>query len=155
MAFDWLSGVKDIAELIASLGNLVKNNRATKDLLIRELKINLKAFETAQKSKMIDYDRLLELLKNTQIKKAREERFTFQTIKRGSLEDTHIKDSRNSRYMGKNCEWLFKNIDEKIEDLVNQKKYHGSLNQIENANIPLQFSNLFYKMKLLADFLRE
>lgn len=155
MAFDWLSGVKDIAELITSLGNLVKNNRATKDLLIRELKINLKAFETAQKSKMIDYDRLLELLKNTQIKKAREERFTFQTIKRGSLEDTHIKDSRNSRYMGKNCEWLFKNIDEKIEDLVNQKKYHGSLNQIENANIPLQFSNLFYKMKLLADFLRE
>jgi uncharacterized protein YqeY len=155
MPFDWLSGVKDIAELISSLGSLVKNNRARKDLLIRELKINLKAFETAQKSKKVDYDKLLELLSNIHIKKAREDRFTFQTIKRGTLENTHIRDNRNSRYMGKNCEWLFKNIDEKIEDLLNQKKYHGSLNLIENANIPLQFSNLFYKMKLLADFLRE
>jgi hypothetical protein len=155
MAFDWLSSVKDITELIASLGNLVKNNRATKDLLIRELRINLMAFETAQKSTKIDYDKLLELLSNVHIKKAREAHFTFQTIKRGALEDTHIKENRNTRYTGKNCEWLFKNIDEKIEDLVNQKKYHGSLNSIENANIPLQFSNLFFKMKLLADFIRE
>jgi len=155
MAFDWLSGVKDLAELISSLGNLVKNNRATKDLLIRELKINLSAFETAQKTKKIDYDKLLDLLTNSNIKKARENRFTFQTIHRGTLQETHIKDTRNNRYMGKNCEWLFKNIDEKIEDLIVQRKYHGSLNQIENTNIPLQFSNLFYKMKLLADFIRE
>jgi hypothetical protein len=155
MAFDWLSSVKGIAEIITSLGGLIKNNRATRDLLIRELSINIKAFKTTQKVKKIDYDKLLELLSNERIKKAREDRFTFQTIKKGSLEHTHIKDNRNSRYMGKSCEWLFKNIDEKIEDLKNQKKYHGSLNHIESVNIPLQFSNLFYKMKLLADFIRE
>jgi hypothetical protein len=155
MAFEWLSSVKDIAELISSLGNLVKNNRATRDLLIRELSINIKAFNTARKSKKVDYDRLLDLLSNDHIKKARENRFTFMTIKKGTLQETHIRDNRNSRYMGKTTEWLFKNIDEKIEDLKNQKKYHGSLNQIDKANIPLQFSNLFYKMKVLADFIRE
>ena len=115
MAFDWLSGVKDITELMSGLGNLVKNNRAIKDLLIRELRINIKAFKTAQLSKKIDYDKLLDLLKNEHIKKARESRFTFQTIKRGTLEDSHIRDNRNNRYIGKNCEWLFKNIDELLK----------------------------------------
>ena len=37
----------------------MKNNRATKDLLIRELKLNIKSFEKAQKTKIIDYDKLL------------------------------------------------------------------------------------------------
>lgn len=155
MAFDWLSGVKDLARLISSLGNLVKNNRAMRDLLIRELTLNIRAFHTAQKSKEIDYDKLLGLLSNEQIKKARENRFTFGTIKKGIIETTHIIDNRNTRYMGKDCEWLFKNIDEKIEDLNIQKKYHGSLNKAEGSNIPLQFSNLLYKMKLLADFIRS
>jgi hypothetical protein len=155
MAFDWLSGVKDLAGIISSLGNLVKNNRAMRDLLIRELTLNIKAFQTAQRSKHIDYDKLLDLLTNMQIKKARENRFTFGTIKKGTIETTHIIDNRNTRYMGKNCEWLFKNIDEKIEELMIQRKYHGSLNKVEGTNISLQFSNLLYKMKLLADFIRS
>lgn len=155
MAFEWLSGVKDIAGLIASLGKLIKYNRATGDLLIRELKINISAFRAAQKSKKINYDKLLDLLNNEQIKKARQDRFTFGTIKAGVIMEKHIRDERNSRFAGKDCAWLFKNIDEKIEDLKNQKKYHESLNNIESSNIPLQFSNLFYKMKLLAEFIRE
>jgi hypothetical protein len=155
MAIEWLSGVKNITDLVASLSGLVKNNRATRDLLIRELKLNIKAFDTAQKSKKIDYDKLLSLLNNERIKKAREEKFSFQTVKKGVLEHPHIKDSRNSKYTGKSCEWLFKNIDEKIEDLRIQKAYHGSLLIIRESNIPLQFSNLFYKMKLLAEFIKE
>jgi len=155
MAWEWLSSIKDIAGIVASLGEVIKNNRATKDLLLRELKLNIKAFETAQKNKKIDYERLLELLKNERIQKARESRYTFSTIKRGNIESKHIKDDRNKRYVGKNCEWLFKNIDEKIDDFRNQKQYHGSLNGVEKTSIALQFSNLFYKMKLLADFINE
>jgi hypothetical protein len=109
MAWEWLASIKDIAEILGSLGELVKNNRAKKDLLIRELKLNIKAFETAQKNKIINYDKLLELLKNEQIQKARETRYTFSTIKRGNIESRDIKDNRNKRYEGKNCEWLFKN----------------------------------------------
>ena len=37
----------------------MKNNRATKDLLIRELKLNIMSFEKAEKTKTIEYDKLL------------------------------------------------------------------------------------------------
>jgi len=154
MAWSWLAGIKNIADIVSSLGELVKSNRATRDLLIRELKLNIKAFETAQKSKKVDYDRLLSLLKNERIQKAREARFAFSTIKRGTIEAHHIRYERNGRYLGKDCAWLFKSIDEKIEDLRNQKQYHGSLHQIERSSMGLQFSNLFFKMKLLAEFIR-
>lgn len=155
MAWEWLTGIKNITEIVSSLGELVKNNRAAKDLLLRELKLNLKAFETAQKSDSINYDKLLELLTNDQIRKARETKFVFSTIKKGSIETRHIRDDRNKRYTGKTCEWLFKNIDEKIEDLRNQKKYHGSLEKTDKAGLALQFSNLFYKMKLLSEFINS
>ena len=97
MAFEWLSSIKNITEIVGLLGELAQNNRATKDLLIRELRLNLKAFETAQKNKNINYDKLLLLLKNERIQKARESRFTFQTLKKGVIESKHIKDDRNKR----------------------------------------------------------
>lgn len=51
MAIEWLSILKSVPELLSGLGSLVKNNRATKDSLIRELRLNIKAFETASKTK--------------------------------------------------------------------------------------------------------
>lgn len=153
MGFDWLTLVRELPDLIGDLGVLIKNNRALKDQLIRELKLNLKAFETAQKGKSINFDKLLSLLKNEQIQIARKQRFSFNTIKSGEVTLKHIHNDRNKKYVGKTCDWLFKNIDEKIEDLRIQQQYHGSLSQIENSNIALQFSNLLYKLKLLADFI--
>ncbi len=155
MITNWLSGIKDISGLLSGLSSLIKNNRATKDLVLRELKLNIKAFETAQKSIDINYDKLLDLLTNDRIKKARENRFTFSTIKKGKIRKRSIKDSRNKRYIGKDCEWLFKNIDEKIEDLRHQKSYFGTLKKAKKSNIPLQFSNLFFKLKLLAEFIND
>lgn len=153
MAQNWLSSIKNISGLVSGLSEVIKNNRASKDLLLRELKLNIKAFETAQKKTPIDYDRLLNLLKNERIKKAREDRFVFASIKKGSIKKANIRDARNNRYLGKDCEWLFKSIDEKIEDLRNQKIYFDSFNLAEKSNIPLQFSNLFFKLKLLAEFI--
>ena len=155
MAFGWLSSIKEISEIISGLSSIIKNNNATKDLLLRELRLNIKAFETARKSKITNYDNLLSLLKNEKIKAAREKKFNFSKIKHGEIHSHHIYNDRNKKYLGKNCEWLFKNIDEKIEDLRNQKNYFGSLNKIDKTNVALQFSNLFYKMKLLADFIRN
>ena len=154
MAIEWLSILKSVPELLSGLGSLVKNNRATKDALIRELRLNIKAFETASKNKKINFDKLVDLLHNEAIQTARKERFTFNSIKVGKIEETDIYDKRNLRFAGKDCNWLFKNIDEKIEDLRIQKNYNDSLNNLENSNISLQFSNLFYKLKLLADYIQ-
>lgn len=150
---DWLSSIKNIPEILSSLGSMIKNNRATKDLLIRELRLNIKAFETARKTKKINFDKLLDLLHNETIQTARKERFLFNTIKPGKIEPSDVRDERNLRYVGKDCNWLFKNIDEKIEDLRIQKSYNNSLNDVKESNISLQFSNLFYKLKLLAEYI--
>ena len=46
-------------------------------------------------------------------------------------------------------------IDEKIEELKNIKKMNkGSVENVKN-NISLMMSNLYYRMKLLADFIRS
>jgi len=54
-----------------------------------------------------------------------------------------------------NAERLTDKIDEKIEELKNIKKMNG--NSVEKAknNISLMLSNLYYRMKLLADFIQS
>ena len=153
MTVEWLPSIGDISGLVTGIGKLIKSKRATKDLILRELRLNIKAFQTAKKSDTINYDGLLDLLKNEQIKKARASNFSFNVIKRGKLKKSHVRDSRNFKYIGKDCNWLFKNIDEKIEDLQNQRTYFKSLHKAKKSNIGLQFSNLFYKLKLLAEFI--
>ena len=78
----------------------------------------------SKKSKKIDYDKLLALLENERIKQARESSFTFKTIKAGTILEKHTVDKRNKKYIGKDCQWLFKNIDEKIK-----------INKINSENI--------------------
>ena len=53
MPIDWISTLKNIPEIVSGLGTLIKNNRATKDALLRELRLNIKAFKTAQKTNKI------------------------------------------------------------------------------------------------------
>jgi archaellum component FlaC len=46
-------------------------------------------------------------------------------------------------------------IDEKIEELKNIKKMNkGTVENVKN-NISLMMSNLYYRMKLMADFIRS
>lgn len=154
MAIEWLTLVKELPGLIKDLGGLITSSNATKKLLLSELKLNLKQFDNARKTDT-SYDNLIDILSNEIIADARRKGFVFKTIKLGKVEDKHIKDDRNKKYKGKDCEWLFINIDDKIKELKDLKKlrktYEGNL----KLNIPLQFSNLFYKMKLLTDFINS
>ena len=152
MAFEWIPIIKEINTLIKDLGGLAKTNNKTRDLLIRELKLNIKSFDEAYKSK-INFDKMAELLSNDEIKKAREAGFSFNKIKSGTVKAVHIKDERNKRYESKDCDWLFKNVDEKIEEIKRLKQYHNTLEGHGHLNISLKFSNLFFKLKLLADFI--
>jgi hypothetical protein len=122
--------------------------------LLSEVELNLKQFQNAYKTKAT-YDQLIEVLSNTRITKAREDAFIFSTIKAGKIKESHIKDPRNKRYVGEDCEWLFINIADKIEELKGLKKMNGTLEGITTMNVPLQFSNLFYKLKLLVTFVKS
>jgi hypothetical protein len=154
MAITWFAAVKEVSGLFKDIGGLVTRSNATKKLLLSEVELNLKQFQNAYKTKAT-YDQLIEVLSNTRITKAREDAFIFSTIKAGKIKESHIKDPRNKRYVGEDCEWLFINIADKIEELKGLKKMNGTLEGITTMNVPLQFSNLFYKLKLLVTFVKS
>jgi hypothetical protein len=152
MDFSWLS-LLPIGEVYSDLGRLIKYNSAHKDLLIRELRRNIKAFKLAKRSRFVDYDALLSLMRTQAFENALHDRFPFSKVKRGKIESKHVFDKRNHRYIGKSADWMFKNIDAKINELNDLKTQVGSLRNAESTNTALHFTNLFYKMKLLSDFI--
>ena len=80
--------------------------------------------------------------------------FKFKKLKAGTIEPYHIYDERNRKYTGWDAEKLIDKIDEKIEELKNILKMNGGkLDGVKN-NISLMLSNLYYRMKLLADFIK-
>ena len=64
-------------------------------------------------------------------------------------------DERNKKYTGWDAEKLVDKIDEKIEELKNIKKMNNASVENVKNNITLMLSNLYYRMKLLADFIRS
>ena len=153
MALEWIVIFKELPKLIKDLGGLINNSRATKNLLLSELKNNLKQFENAKKVSLT-YDELIKILSNEKIIEASRTGFVFSLIKIGKVQHKHIKDNRNNRYKGKDCEWLFVSISEKIDELKKLQSQR-SLNNLKELNIGRQLSNLLYKMKLLTQFLNN
>jgi hypothetical protein len=152
MDLSWLTFLP-ISQVYADLGRLIKYNSAHKDWLLRELRRNIKAFKSAQRSTFIDYDKLLTLMQTQAFENAIADRYPFSKVKRGRIEAKHVFDKRNVRYIGKSAGWMFKNIDGKITELRDLQSLVGKLNSANGTNIALHFTNLFYKMKLLADFI--
>ena len=75
-------------------------------------------------------------------------------LKKGAIQPTQIFDERNKKYSGWTAEKLIEKIDEKIVELKNIKKMNsGSVKNTRN-NISLMMGNLYFRMKLLADFIR-
>ena len=98
---------------------------------------------------------MIDLLSNEAIKEAIKNNFRFKKIKTGNIEPRHVFDERNKKYIGWNTERLIDKIDEKIEELKNIKKMNGnSVEKVKN-NISLMLSNLYYRMKLIADFIKN
>jgi hypothetical protein len=122
--------------------------------VIRELRDNLNIFSNAYKNNNSP-DVMIDLLSNEAIKEAIKNNFRFKKIKAGTIEPYHVFDDRNKKYIGWNVEKLVDKIDEKIEELKIIKKMNGnSVRKVKN-NISLMLSNLYYRMKLLADFIKD
>lgn len=152
MDWSWLAALP-IAEVYSDLGRLIKYNSAHKDMLVRELRRNIKAFKSAKRSRSIDYDKLLDLMRTEAFENALADKYPFSKVKKGKIEAKHVFDKRNQRYIGKTAGWMFKNIESKITELHDLKAQVGSLRYAQNTNVALHFTNLFFKMKLLADFI--
>ena len=155
MNMEWIKlSIAPVKDLISFLHTKSKTNDVVKRQLFIELRDNLNVFSNGFLNES-PYDIIIDLLSNSAIQQAIKENFSFKKLKPGVLEDRHIKDDRNKKYKGWTAEKLIDKIDEKITELKNIKKLNnGSVTKAKN-NIPMMMSNLYFRMKLLADFIRS
>ena len=154
MQLEWLkTGIAPLKDLLTFLNNESKTSDVIKKQVIRELRNNLNIFHNAFLNE-VKPDVMIDLLSNEAIKEAIKNNFKFKKIKAGDIEPYHVFDDRNKKYIGWDAERLIDKIDEKIEELRNIKKMNGgSVEKVKN-NLSLMLSNLYYRMKLLADFIK-
>ena len=155
MEWEWLkTGIGPLKDLVTFLNKESKTSDIIKKQVIRELRNNLNIFHNGFMNN-ISQDTLIEMLTNEMNKEAIKSNFKFKKLKPGKIEPYHIYEERNKKYAGWDAEKLVDKIDEKIEELKNIKKMNGgSVTTVKN-NISLMLSNLYYRMKLLADFIRS
>ena len=154
MEWEWLkTGIGPLKDLLTFLNKESKTSDVLKKQLIRELRNNLNIFSNAFRNN-VSADVIIELLSNDAIKEAIKNNFKFRKLKPGRIEPYHIFDERNRRYRGWDAEKLMDKIDEKIEELKNIKKMNGGSVAKAKNDISKTLSNLFYRMKLMADFIK-
>ena len=151
---EWLkTGIGPLKDLLAFLNKESKTSDMLKKQLIRELRNNLNIFNNAFRNE-VSADVIIDLLSNDAFKEAIKNNFSFKKLKAGDIEPYHILDERNRRYQGWDAEKLTDKIDEKREELKNIKKMNGGSVEKAKNDISKMLSNLFYRMKLLADFIK-
>jgi hypothetical protein len=154
MTLDWLkTGIGPLKDLLTFLTKEGKTNDVLKKQIIRELRNNLNIFHNAFLNN-VAADIMIDMLSNESIKKGVEENFKFKKLKPGTIEPYHVQDDRNKKYIGWDADKLTDKIDEKIEELKNIKKMNGGSVESVKNNVSLMLSNLYYRMKLLADFIK-
>jgi hypothetical protein len=155
MNMEWIkTGITPLKELIAYLNKKSQTNDVVKKRLLMELRNNLNLFKNGFLNRT-PYDNVIDLLSNDAIQEAVKSNFPFRKLKGGVVLRQHISEERNKKYQGWTAEQLVDKIDEKIVELKNIKKLNGgSIKKVRN-NIPLMMSNLYYRLKLLAEFIRS
>ena len=155
MTWSWLSSTAaPLQQLVGFLQKQSKTNDIQKKQVIMELRDNLNLFREAL-YQPISYDQLIDLLSNEAYRQAVKENFPFRKLKSGKIEKKHIRDERNLRYLGWTADKLMDKIEEKIQALKNLKKLHGGSVASQGSRVSLKVSNLYFRMKLMADFIYD
>jgi hypothetical protein len=154
MQLEWLkTGIGPLKDILTFLNKEGKTNDILKRQVLRELRNNLNIFHNAYLNG-VSPDIMIDMLANTAINEAMKANFKFRKLKAGTIEPYHVFNDRNKKYIGWDAEKLIDKIDEKIEELrIIKKMNNGSVENVKN-NTSLMLSNLYYRMKLLADFIK-
>ena len=152
---EWFTtGIEPLKDLISFLQKKSVTNDVHKRQVIRELQNNLNIFKNGFINNSSN-DVMIDLLSNEAMKEAIAVNFKYKKLKAGAIEPYHIYDERNRRYQGWTAEKLADKIDEKVEELKAIQKMNGGSVEKTKNNISLMMSNLYFRMKLLADFIRD
>jgi hypothetical protein len=146
------TGIGPLKDLLTFLNKESKTSDVHKKQVIRELRDNLNIFHNGFKNE-VSPDVIIDMLSNDAYKEAIKNNFKFKKLKAGDIEPYHIKDDRNKRYLGWTAEKLMDKIDEKIVELKNIKKMNKDSVATVKNDIQRMLTNLFYRMKLMGDFM--
>jgi hypothetical protein len=151
---EWLNtSLVPLKDLLDFLYKKSKTNDVHKKQVIIELRDNLNVFKNGFFNQS-PYDTMIDLLSREAVQAAIRENFNFKKLHGGTIRISVIFEERNKKYAGWTAEKLVDKIDEKIVELKNIKKMNqGSVKDVRN-NISLMMSNLYFRMKLLADFIQ-
>lgn len=152
---EWLNtSIAPLKDLLAFLYKKSKTNDVHKKQVIMELRNNLNVFKNGFINNA-PYDTMIDLLANEAIQTAIKENFSFKKLKTGTISSSYVYDERNKKYTGWTSERLIDKIDEKIVELKNIKKMNNNTVKDVKNNISLMMSNLYFRMKLMADFIQS
>ena len=152
---EWLnSSLAPLKDLLAFLYKKSKTNDILKKQVIIELRDNLNVFKNGFLNQT-PYDTMIDLLSRDAVQAAIKENFAFKKLQAGSIGASIIDEERNRKYIGWTAEKLVDKIDEKIVELKNIKKMNRDSVKNTRNNISLMMSNLYFRMKLLADFIQS
>jgi hypothetical protein len=152
---EWLNaGLAPLKDLLAFLYKKSKTNDVHKKQVIIELRDNLNVFKNGFFNQS-PYDTMIDLLSREAIQAAIKENFSFKKLQAGTIKVSIIQEERNKKYTGWTAEKLVDKIDEKIVELKNIKKMNRDSVTDARNNISLMMSNLYFRMKLLADFIQS
>jgi hypothetical protein len=155
MEMEWIKlSIAPIKDLIEFLTKKSKTTDIHKKQLFIELRNNLNVFRNGYMNE-VPYDKLIDLLTNQAIQDAVKDNFPFKKLKPRKIHVSDIEDERNKKYTGWDTEKLLDKIDEKIVELKNIKKMNNDTVANAKNNIPLMMSNLYYRIKLVVDFIRS
>jgi len=152
---EWLNtSIAPLKDLLAFLYKKSKTNDVHKKQVIIELRDNLNVFKNGFFNQS-PYDTMIDVLSREAVQAAIRENFNFKKLHGGTIRVSIIFEERNKKYAGWTAEKLVDKIDEKIVELKNIKKMNqDSVKDVRN-NISLMMSNLYFRMKLLADFIQS
>jgi len=152
---EWLnSTLAPLKDLLAYLYKKSKTNDVHKKQVIIELRDNLNVFKNGFFNQS-PYDTMIDLLSRDAVQSAIKENFSFKKLHAGTIHASVIYDERNKKYAGWTAEKLVDKIDEKIVELKNIKKMNRDTVKDVRNNISLMMSNVYFRMKLLADFIQS
>jgi len=152
---EWLnSSLAPLRDLLAFLYKKSKTSDVHKKQVIIELRDNLNVFKNGFINQS-PYDTMIDLLSRDAIQAAIRENFSFKKLHGGNIRASVVYEERNKKYIGWTAEKLVDKIDEKIVELKNIKKMNRDTVKDVRNNISLMMSNLYFRMKLLADFIQS
>ena len=148
------AGTSPLKDLIDFLYKKSQTNDVQKKQVIMELRNNLNVFKNGFIN-TVQFDTMIDLMNNEAIQQGIKNNYQFNKLKGGCIELFHVYDDRNKKYLGWTAEKLVEKIDEKIIELKNIKKMNNGTVKDAKTNVSLMVSNLYYRMKLLADFIQS